>query len=226
YSHIRFSKSINGGNAFEVSKKVADTTGDFGQLFPKIIRDNKNVIHAIWQDGRNADNNSDIFYAYLLKNENSFSKNIKVNCITGKANYGNKYPTLTIANDNIFTAWQGSTSESYWHIYFSKAKFVPQSPTFVQETRTTNPCNFILYQNYPNPFNPTTKIEYSLHTHSHVILKVYNILGEEIETLINKQQPAGNYVVEFQSKNLSSGVYFYKLQVGNNSSVKKMVIVR
>ena len=226
-SQIRYSKSINGGYSFETSKNVADSTGDFEQLYPKIVKDNNNVIHAIWQDSRYAADNSDIFYAYLPNGENSFSKNLKVNSAAGKTNYGHKYPALAVGNEMIFTTWQGSAEGvSGWQIYFSKAKFIMQPPTFVQEDQQIIPYNFVLYQNYPNPFNPETKIEYSLHSNFHVILKVYNILGEEIATLIDQEQPAGNYVVEFQSKNLSSGVYFYRLQVGNYSTVKKMIIVR
>ncbi|MEM3119207.1 MAG: T9SS type A sorting domain-containing protein [Nitrososphaerales archaeon] len=225
-SQIRFSKSINGGDTFEVSKNVADSTGDFEQLYPKITKDN-NVIHCVWQDSRNANNNSDIYYAYLPQDGNSFSKNFKVNSAPGKTDYGHKYPALAFGNDMIFTAWQGSTEGiSGWQVNFSKAKFILQPPTFVQETQVNLPYNFTLYQNYPNPFNPTTNIEYDIPARSHVILKVYNMLGEEVATLVNREQPAGKYIIEFQSKDLSSGIYFYKLQVGNHSNVKKMIIIR
>ena len=83
-----------------------------------------------------------------------------------------------------------------------------------------------LLQNYPNPFNPSTNIRYLIPAQGFISLKVYDLLGREIETLVNEEKPAGNFKVEFDAKNLSSGIYFYKLQAGDYSSVKKMVLVK
>jgi photosystem II stability/assembly factor-like uncharacterized protein len=88
------------------------------------------------------------------------------------------------------------------------------------------PSGFRLFQNYPNQFNPTTRIEYSIPNSSFVTLKVYDVLGREVAVLINEEKHAGNYEVEFNGKNLSSGIYFYKLQAGNYSSVKKMILMK
>ncbi len=93
---------------------------------------------------------------------------------------------------------------------------------------STTVNNFILYQNYPNPFNPTTKISWTTLTESWQTLKIYNALGNEITTLVNEYRPAGNYNVEFGIKNLelSSGMYFYRLQAGNNYETKKMILMK
>ncbi|MBK7498803.1 MAG: T9SS type A sorting domain-containing protein [Ignavibacteriales bacterium] len=93
---------------------------------------------------------------------------------------------------------------------------------------STTVNNFILYQNYPNPFNPTTKISWTTLTESWQTLKIYNVLGNEIATLVNEYRPAGNYNVEFGIKNLelSSGMYFYRLQAGNNYETKKMILMK
>jgi hypothetical protein len=85
---------------------------------------------------------------------------------------------------------------------------------------------FSLSQNYPNPFNPTTTISYSLAESGFVTLKVYNMLGNEIQTLVSQEKPAGSFRVTFNAARLSSGVYFYKLQSGNFSMVKKLAIVK
>ena len=85
---------------------------------------------------------------------------------------------------------------------------------------------FKLYQNYPNPFNPATKIEYSIPKTSFVTLKVYDILGREVATLVNEEKSIGNYNVEFNGNGLSSGIYFYKFQAGDYTSVKKMNLVK
>lgn len=88
------------------------------------------------------------------------------------------------------------------------------------------PGIFLLEQNYPNPFNPSTKINYSIPFKSHVIIKIYNLLAKEVAELVNEEKPAGNYEIIFDASNLSSGVYFYKLQTGNFIQTKKMVLLR
>ena len=88
------------------------------------------------------------------------------------------------------------------------------------------PSHFNLKQNYPNPFNPTTKISYSIPQKSYVFLKVYDILGKEIVTLVNENKPAGNYEVNFDASSLASGIYFYKLQSGNYIETKKMILLK
>jgi hypothetical protein len=88
------------------------------------------------------------------------------------------------------------------------------------------PTIFQLEQNYPNPFNPSTKIRYSIPEYSSVTLKVFNLLGEEIETLVNSEQSAGVYEATFDASNLASGIYFYTLQTDNFSSSKKMILIK
>ena len=88
------------------------------------------------------------------------------------------------------------------------------------------PNDFYLLQNFPNPFNPLTKIKYSIPQSSFVILKLYDILGNEIETLVSEEKPSGIYEVEFNASNLSSGIYFYQLQAGGFMSTKKLVLLK
>ncbi len=85
---------------------------------------------------------------------------------------------------------------------------------------------FEVYQNYPNPFNPTTKIKYSIPQSSFVSLRVYDLLGEEIMTLVNEEKSIGNYEVEFNGSNLSSGIYFYRFQSGSFIETKKLILVK
>ena len=88
------------------------------------------------------------------------------------------------------------------------------------------PDEFILSQNYPNPFNPTTNIQYSIANRQFVTLKIFNILGQQIETLVNAEKPPGNYQVEFNAADLPSGVYFYRIQAGSFNQVKKMLLIK
>jgi hypothetical protein len=96
-----------------------------------------------------------------------------------------------------------------------------------------NPNEFMLYQNYPNPFNPNTTINYQLPVDSKVILKVFDVLGNEVATLVNEEKPAGEYEVTFDSHSslsgisgLPSGIYFYQLQAVDHSLIKKMMLIK
>ena len=86
--------------------------------------------------------------------------------------------------------------------------------------------DFSLDQNYPNPFNPTTNIRFAIPQSSFVTLKVYNILGKEIATLVNEQKESGIYDVNFDASDLASGVYVYKIQAGNFSATKKLMLMK
>ena len=90
------------------------------------------------------------------------------------------------------------------------------------------PNNFSLAQNYPNPFNPTTMIKYSIGSNQHVTLKIYNVLGNEVVTLVNEVKDAGSYVVDFSTNSvqLSSGVYYYQLKSDSFIETKKMILIK
>ncbi len=88
------------------------------------------------------------------------------------------------------------------------------------------PTEFSLSQNYPNPFNPATTIEFSLPKEADVLLKVYNLLGQEVVTLLSGQMKAGYHKVKFDASGLSSGVYLYKIQAGDFSAVKKLMLLK
>jgi hypothetical protein len=98
------------------------------------------------------------------------------------------------------------------------------------------PSGFSLGQNYPNPFNPSTKISWQSPVSSHQTLKVYDVLGNEVTTLLDEYKPAGTYEVEFSAKggsasggnayDLPSGIYFYKLQAGGFIETKKMILIK
>jgi len=98
------------------------------------------------------------------------------------------------------------------------------------------PVQFQLYNNYPNPFNPSTMIRYEIPGQARndnmlVVLKVYDVLGNEIATLVNEEKPAGSYEVEFNSRGLihqtlPSGIYFYQLKAGSFIETKKMILLK
>ncbi|GEM_PF-1339897 len=124
---------------------------------------------------------------------------------------------------NVFNDGKGAKTFDWWsyaYVYLSgqKATSIESSDEIAHE--------FDLKQNYPNPFNPTTTIEYSLAQSSEVTLKVYNMLGREVATLVSGRKNAGAHKVQFDANGLSSGVYFYRLQAGNKTRVQKMMLIK
>jgi hypothetical protein len=115
----------------------------------------------------------------------------------------------------------GNNGKSYLYSY-------PEAPSFIQNGfyDQNKIHNYFLNQNYPNPFNPVTVIKFSLPIGGFVSLKVFDILGREIVTLVNEEKPAGTYQVEFSSENLSSGIYFYTLNSRAYSKTRKMIVLK
>jgi len=105
--------------------------------------------------------------------------------------------------------------------------FAPDSVTTVA-SEPTNPTSYALFNNYPNPFNPSTVISYQLPENSFVSLKVYDVIGNEVATLVNEQQTAGikNVTFKLKERELGSGIYFYQLKAGNFVQTKKMVLLK
>lgn len=93
-------------------------------------------------------------------------------------------------------------------------------------SNTQTPTKFVLQQNYPNPFNPSTNIKFSVPSNSQVTIKIYNNIGKEVKTVMNKELAAGNYIETVDMSDFSSGVYFYTLQAGDFKETKKMMLVK
>ena len=118
-------------------------------------------------------------------------------------------------------AWVGYDGPSNWRVYFDADGLL----TSLSNNGNT-PGTYELYQNYPNPFNPATKIKFDIPNNGFVTLKVYDMLGKEVQTLISRDLTTGSYSVDFNASKLTSGVYFYKLTTNEFSDVKKMVLIK
>ena len=156
-------------------------------------------------------------------------------------------------SNGIVVNWIGELLDSLNHIYGNRIKYstLAEAANIFKQHGTTslvneylNPLNFQLYQNYPNPFNPTTKIRWQSSVSSRQVLKVYDVLGNAIATLVDEYRPAGYYEVEFSpggvsaigrqassgigsaSGGLASGILFYQLRVGEHVQTKKMLYLR
>lgn len=147
-------------------------------------------------------------------------------------------------NNNGTVSWNllGELSGINTHAYIKQIQinsfgdiFYVDNGSLFKISRTTTdvandshvlPTEFHLFQNYPNPFNPSTTISYSLPQNSFVTLKMYNILGQEIKTLVNDEKLSGTHSVRFDGSNLSSGIYFYMLRTENYSQTKELTLIR
>jgi len=123
------------------------------------------------------------------------------------------------------------TNYAYANSIYYRIKQVDTDGNFkiystIEVNLNETPSGFSLFQNYPNPFNPSTIIKYSIPVNQHVTLIVYDILGREIEKLVNEEKTAGEYEVKFNGQNLASGVYIYKLTSGSFIQVKKMQLIK
>ncbi len=138
------------------------------------------------------------------------------------------------ASVHFFTS---DTSQGTGHVQLQiGSAHNPGARTIINLTASTEPSavvkedneikDFKIYQNYPNPFNPSTKISFVIPQRSSVSLKVYNITGTEIATLVNEVKDPGAYSINFNAEKLSSGVYFYKITAGKFSSVRKMILIK
>jgi plastocyanin len=150
-----------------------------------------------------------------------------------------------VADDNSFTSGAPSSSNWEYEFVFNNTGINPYYCSLhggpggvgmsgvITVEATTNITNeaissykYDLEQNYPNPFNPSTTIKYQIEFSEPVSLKIYNILGNEVAELVNEVKQAGNYSVSFDARNITSGVYFYKLQAGSFVQARKMIILK
>lgn len=140
------------------------------------------------------------------------------------------YENIDQSGDTTFIRSQfGSIDPLAYEPYWD---FLNQQPvTAINESQPQQPWEFLLAQNYPNPFNPVTTIEYSLPVNGKVNLEIFNVLGEKVKTLVNKNQTSGNYSIQWNGRNssgnvVSSGVYFYRLKTDNFIKNRKMILLQ
>ena len=158
-------------------------------------------------------NNNPLFFTMPVQ--------IKINTALGDT-------TVTVFNNSQIQNFEIEVNGQPTSLVFDPNNYIMKQVNVVVGVDDKNvvPFKYSLEQNYPNPFNPSTKIKYQTAKSGMVNLKVYNVLGSEVATLVNKELPAGNHEVEFDASNLPSGIYFYTLNTGKFNQTKKMILLR
>ncbi len=134
--------------------------------------------------------------------------------------------TLVVTNLRAGTATITVTATDVDNSRITTSFNVTTSGVGVEVAQTAIPTVYSLSQNYPNPFNPSTTIEFGLPTASNVTLKVYNMLGEEVASIVNQAMNAGYHTVTFDGSKFTSGMYIYRITAGNFVQVKKMMMLK
>ena len=169
--------------------------------------------------------NKALLICLLLLSGTAFSQYQIPNSITGSGgdiSSGSVYTFSSTVGEAVIgnpvnTLYQHYTG--FWSVYL-------QHTITGTENQETVPVTFRLEQNYPNPFNPTTKIKYSVPARTLVTIKIYDITGSEIYTLVNEELDMGWYEMDFNAAALSSGVYFYRMQADSYVNIKKMLLIK
>ena len=185
---------------------------------------NHNRIELLMQewDGSNWMNLNKYSYTYDVNN-NMIEQLLELWDVSNWVNYY-MYTYTYDGNNNMIEQLKENWDSSNWVNNWKEINsYIPLTGV---EQLTDGIKAYSLSNNYPNPFNPSTKISYSINELSFVTLIVYDVLGNEIETIVNEEKPAGSYEIEFNADALTSGIYFYKLTAGSFAETKKMILLK
>ena len=198
-----------GAHGIPVSERYSNFVGYYKLI--QVSNENLSVLVAMFKNGQGIGVGGNQFYGATSYTEFT----VPISYITSDIPDSCQI-SFTIGNNN------GPINSGT--VFYIDAISFQGTQTSVDEATVTT--SFKLDQNFPNPFNPTTIIKYSIPKISSVSLKIYDILGNEVETLVDKELPAGNYEATFNAANLSSGIYFYHLQAEAFSETKKMLFLK
>lgn len=209
-------RSLDSGKTWQDFNTISGSTNSF---MPKIKTSDNGKICVIWSSF-----NHDIWSLW-----GSYSSDAGLTWYSPfqitRAQSFSIYPDFAVSKDSLYIVWQNYNGKN-WELYFTKF-VLPASPKDINLKKDNfSDLSYSLDQNFPNPFNPSTKIRFSIPEDSFVSLKIYNMLGEEIASLVNEMKPKGIYDIEYNAGNLTSGVYFYTLEANGFSETKKFLLMK
>ncbi|MBN2426684.1 MAG: T9SS type A sorting domain-containing protein [Calditrichaceae bacterium] len=170
------------------------------------------------------------YYVYLFvggTDDPEFSQNVYINGYGPSATQWGPYDDLTDIPADAYTIGDSiKVNSPARSIQMIMIEGGDNNVAIGKKANAELPHSFSLYQNYPNPFNPSTRISYQLSTSIFVTIKVYDVLGKEVKTLVNEHKTAGKYSMEFNASKLPSGLYFYTMNAGRYSATKKLLLIK
>ncbi|MEO7292521.1 MAG: T9SS type A sorting domain-containing protein [Ginsengibacter sp.] len=176
-----------------------------------------NVVHVLWYDFR--DGNYEIYYKRSTDAGISWGADTRLTNASGDS----QFPSVSVSGSVVHVVWYDNRDGNN-EIYYKRNP--TGNPIGIININSEIPNQYSLSQNYPNPFNPTTVIKFQVASLSSVKLTVFDVLGNEIETLVNEQLTTGTYEVDFDGSSFTSGVYYYKLTAGDYTETEKMVLIK
>lgn len=231
--HVVWEDKRDGGNAELYYKRSTDgglnwgtdsrlTNNSANSEAPSVVASGA-VIHIVWQDER--DGNLEVYYKRSTDEGVSWSADAR---LTNNIHVSAQ-PSVASSGTIVHVIWE-DTRDGDYEIYY---KLDPTgNPVGLYLTGTGIPDEFSLSQNYPNPFNPMTNIKFDVPAATqssgkeNVILKIYNVLGKEITTLLDKELSPGTYEVNFDGTNYPSGIYYCRMSFGESATVNKMILLK
>ncbi|WP_337871646.1 T9SS type A sorting domain-containing protein [Ignavibacterium sp.] len=211
---VYYTRSSGGGNSWESARQLNSNSSSATN--PSIVASG-NLVYVVWSDFR--DFNYEIYGKSSANEGVSWEEDIR---LTNDPSYSLS-PSISLFDSAMHIVWNDGRDGNP-EIYYKKNS--TGGTVSIENDNSELPNNFSLTQNYPNPFNPSTKISWQSPVSAHQTLKVFDVFGNEVATLVDEYKPAGSYEVEFNAKALSSGIYFYKLQASSFTETKKMIYLK
>jgi len=222
---IYYKHSADGGITWGADTRL--TTHYKSSALHSAITSSGSNVHVVWDDQRNSATNYEIYYRGSTNGGTNWGTETR---LTFDSSYS-MYPFISASGTTVHCIWSDFRNGN-WEIYYKRNP--TGNPIGITNISTGIPSSFSLNQNYPNPFNPSTVIRFTIPSLSFpnvsignpVQLKVFDIAGREVQTLVNENLQPGTYETSFDGSRLTSGVYFYKLETNRYSNIKKMIMLK
>jgi len=212
-----YKRSTDGGTNWQTDLPLTDNMAN--SQYPNVSA-TASAVHTVWRELR--DGNNEIYYKRSTNNGITWEADVRLTNNTAVS----REPSVAISGQDVHVVWHDLRDGNY-EVYYKRNP--TGNPTAVEIVASEMPNTFALMQNYPNPFNPSTKIKFGIPVgtrHVVSVLKVYDLLGREVATLVNENLPPGSYEVTFDASGLASGVYFYRLRAGEFTETRRMMLLR
>lgn len=205
---------------FSFKTQAADAIGSVGNLTDGVI--------DLIADEEISQNQGNILINRLNTVENKLQQGNKFVALVNMVLFKARVLVLRVSNQISAATYKNLnySSDGVIDLIVDEERPLANNRDMLDVKDLATPKAYELGQNYPNPFNPSTTIEYSVPKDAAVTLKIYDVLGKEVATLVNEQKPTGTYIVNWNASNFSSGLYFYKLTAGEFTQTKKMFLVK